>query len=215
MGDAEQAQVVTQAMAQAAGDLQDSALCEGLYQEALREAEALAVRASPSADAQRSSTLRNHGLWLAEQGRRAEAEPLLAAAVQTTHLESRGKALVAYGIFLQHGGDIEAAQRHLEQGVAMLPPQDRDALCGRSHLDAVRTGGSCGCGDTVAALASALRQIVDPHLPQGLVAELSLDERYDLRVTLAREPQDGEMEQLERVLQHGMAQLRKGIAGAR
>lgn len=66
------------------------------------------------------------GDWLAEQGRRAEAQPLLEGAVALARAEdlweALGIALISLGLFLKD--DVAAAQPLLEEGVARLLPGD-------------------------------------------------------------------------------------------
>ena len=163
---------------------------------------------------------RNAGLYLAERGRRAEAASLLADAVagarEDEAMEELGKSLIAQGIFLQHGGDAAAARPLLQEGVDTLPPDDADALAGRSHLDAIDGGLGCGCGDAERALAAALRALIAPDIPADLLADLRIqmaDDGPRMDVQLAREPTDEELERLDRVLQQGLARLRQGAGG--
>ncbi|MEZ4463952.1 MAG: hypothetical protein R3F43_05365 [bacterium] len=156
------------------------------------------------------------GLYLAERGRRAEAASLLAASVEGARadeaVQQLGKSLIAQGIFVQHGGDAEAARGLLQEGVDLLPPDDADALSGRSHLDAIEGGLGCGCGDMERALAAALRALIAPDIPADLLADLRIqmaDDGPRLDVQLARQPDDEELARLDRVLQQGLARLRQ------
>jgi tetratricopeptide (TPR) repeat protein len=162
-----------------------------------------------------SHVCRNHGLMFSEAGLHDQAERLLAEAVeaasQAGHDELLARALIARGIFLQHRGELEQARGMLEMAVSSLPPEDHEGLAGRSHLDAIVEGRSCGCGDMSRALGQALRELVLPHVPQGLVRHLDLDAQTGgVTCELSREATQVEMELLDRVLRQAISTLRSG-----
>jgi len=164
-----------------------------------------------------SQVARNAGLFLAERGDRVEARPWLMDALSWARdsgvEETQGRALIALGIFLQHGGELEAASSLLEEGLTYLPPGDRDALCGHNHRDAIASDRSCGCGDMDAAISAALQSLVVAQVPDGLVAAIEYRSGADpsggevLHVELQREPTEAERELLGRALQHARRQL--------
>lgn len=196
-----------------AGDLDGAADC---YRDA-------AARAARQKDNRLLSQVRrNFGLYLAEQEQREEAETELRAAVEAVPAsrlaedrEMRGRALVALGIFLQHGERLDEARPHLEEAMQLLEPAHPDAIVGRSHLGAIVNGGSCGCGDTGKALADAFRAFVLPRLPDDLLEKLDVgfdDEGgLSLSVSLRRTPTDGEVEHMNRVFQHALAEFKKRL----
>jgi tetratricopeptide (TPR) repeat protein len=167
----------------------------------------------------RTTVARNYGLFLAEHGRRDEAQVMLERALllarETGDVPAVGKALVACGIFRQHEGQLDAARALLQEAIERLEPSHPDALFARSHLQAIDSGGSCGCGDMGAAIGEALKAMVLEQCPPGLVdrLEVVLDEQSEPRfeVSLAREPQPGEATQLERVIHQATAELRQRI----
>ena len=86
------------------------------------------------------TTRRCAGEWLAEQGRAAEAEPLLRGAVELARAEelyeALARSLISLGIFLRD--DPSAARVLLEEGIARLPPGDDQLEDAQAALDAVR-----------------------------------------------------------------------------
>lgn len=162
-----------------------------------------------------SRAQRNAGLYLADHGRRPEARRLLATAVDVARgadlMPELGRALIALGIFDQHDGDLEPAEAALREGITLLPPDDADRLSGVSHLGALEAGGGCGCGDMSAAISEALVEMVRPHLPDGLLEDLTVtltEEGPSVAVQLAREASQTERAQLNRLIERGLARLR-------
>ncbi|WP_375769895.1 tetratricopeptide repeat protein [Archangium gephyra] len=169
-----------------------------------------AARARQLGDAELvSQVLRNQGLFLAERGLEARAEAAMIEAVKSAPPggEMWGRALVAHALFQQHRDRHGPAREQLQQALAALPPEHPDALCARSHLDALMSGDGCGCGRMDKALDEALRELVTPHLPEGLLESLSFSPEKGLNVRLAREPSVEEQELLNRVLRQAMTQL--------
>lgn len=191
----------------------------GRIDEAVATYEEAVARAEKAGKVAHSGALRNFGLYLAEIDRRDEAAPKLEQAVAVARAawggggEMLGRALVAQGIFVQHGGaeDPSALQRAkalLQEGIAKLQPDHPDALPARSHLNAIDDGGGCGCGNMDDAISAALREMVLPQLPEGLLDTLSYGADGNLDVKLAREPSEQELELLNSVLNQAMAQLK-------
>lgn len=202
----------TQGLALALSEAGQNDAAEAAYRDALVRA------AAAGSAATRSQVLRNFGLFLAEQERRPEAEGLLREAVQAALLaddaEMLGRARVALGVFLQHGGDAEGAKAMLMEAVRGLDPAHPDAICARSHLDALLAGGSCGCGDQGKAVAEACREFILARVPQGLLSELKVENQDNdlaVQVFLDREPTPEELEQLERILRHGVETFRRRL----
>lgn len=182
-----------------------------------RYAQAVALAEELDDPAFLSRTQRNAGLYLAERGRREEARRLLAGAVAVARdadlLPELGRGLVALGIFDQHGGDLAAAEATLSEAITLLPPDDQDRLCGVSHLDAIREDGRCGCGRIDQAFSDALRALIEPHLPEGLLERLTVtlgDDEPQVAVELSRGVSKDEAETLNALIQSGLAQLDRG-----
>lgn len=201
-------------LAMALGELNQLDQAVAVYQEAVESA----AKAGKIAH---SGALRNFGLFLAEIERRDEAKPLLEQAVAVARGawggggEMLGRALVALGIFVQHGGAedpsaLERARALLQEGIQSLQPDHPDALPARSHLNAIENGGGCGCGNMDAAISAALQDMVLPQLPHGLLDTLAYKDG-NLDVKLAREPSPEEMETLNSVLHQAMAQLKQKL----
>jgi hypothetical protein len=122
---------------------------------------------------------------------------------------------VALGIFLQHGGQPDAARPLLEEALRQLDATHPDAVCARGHLGAITGGGPCGCGDTGAALAVAFREFVRGRLPGDLLKDLGVtyeDDDFNVSVHLSREPSADELEHLNRVINHALTEFRRRVA---
>jgi tetratricopeptide (TPR) repeat protein len=156
-----------------------------------------------------SQVLRNQGLFLAEKAQDARAEAAMREAVAAAPQgeEMWARALVAHALFQQHRDRLGPAREQLERALAVLPPEHPDALCARSHLDAIVSGAGCGCGRMDKALDDTLRELVTPHLPEGLLESLSFNPEKGLSVKLARDATREELELLNRVIRQAMTQL--------
>jgi len=126
------------------------------------------------------------------------------------------RARIALALQWQHDGQLERARPLLEQAIEALDLEDADALCARSHLDAIVEGGSCGCGEMGGAIGDVLLEMIEREMGAGLVAEVQCrdPETWDLAIHLAREPKPGEAERLDRVVHHCVAALRKRMRRA-
>jgi tetratricopeptide (TPR) repeat protein len=188
------------ALACAEADLHDEA--DALYDEAAT----LATRLDEPALL--SQSLRNRGLWRAQRGRRAEADDDLARAhALPAPDDARARALIAHGIFLQHGGDLDRARALLEAALPLLPPLDHDRLFADNHLRAITQDGDCGCGDMGQTLSAALTQLAQAQLPAGLLDRLELTPDQRLQVHLLREPSEPERDLLQRVVAQVFGQI--------
>lgn len=167
----------------------------------------------------RAAVLRNYALHLAEGPEPSDAEPKFSAALAIARSlaepDTLGRALIAQGIYEQHQGKLEPASQMLEEALGLLPPSHPDTLYARSHLNAIREHKSCGCGDMSGAISEALREMVLPLLPEGLLTHLAArvsDEKgIQLEVQLAREPTEAELDLLNQVLQQAVAELQQKI----
>ena len=192
----------------------------GCYRDAAGRAAAL------KNPALRSQVLRNFGLMLSSRGKKtgaadqlADAEARLTEAVteaaRSDHVEMLGRAEIALGLFFQHGGRLGEAKPFIERGLEHLNPAHPDAVCGRSHLQAILSGGSCGCGDTPAAIADAFRDFVLGRLSPDLLKDLKVTLKdsmdFDVKVELNREPTEQELEQLNRVINHSLEEFRRRL----
>ncbi len=212
-GDEPQGLEVTLGLALCESELGDHDAAERWYVEGRRRARRLGDLGLESA------VLRNHGLARSEN-RPADAAPLLAEAValarEAEDDDALGRALVALGIQRQHTGLAAEARVLFEEAIRRLPPEHPDTLFARSHLGALQEGSdACGCGDLGQAIAGALRDLVAPHLPDGLLREIVVALREEgppeVSVDLAREPSAEERELLDRSLNQGLATLRGGL----
>jgi len=165
-----------------------------------------------------SQIRRNLGLLLSELDRDAEAQTELAGAVDDasygTDEEMRSRAEVALGIFYQHRQQLELARPLLTRALQHLNPAHGDAVIARSHLHALQDGRTCGCDDQGKAMAEAFREFVVSRLPKDLLEEFGVklaDKDFQLSVRLNREPTEAELEHLNRVIQHALAEFRKQI----
>jgi tetratricopeptide (TPR) repeat protein len=107
LGQSAEALQAVQGLAAALSSAGKNEEAEAAYRDGIARAERLR---KPAAQAQ---TARNFALFLAEIDRRGEAEPLLRAALTLAEAarnpEEVGRCQIALGIFLQHGGELDAA----------------------------------------------------------------------------------------------------------
>ena len=102
----------------------------------------------------------------------------------------------------------------LTAALADIDPAHPDAVCARSHLDAVASGSGCGCGDRGKALAQACREFIVAHVPANLLSDVTVelkDDDFQIGVQLDHEPNEEQLEQIERVIRHGMEEFRKRL----
>lgn len=208
--DIEQQVQVLQGLALARADAGHTEEANATYRRAIE----LAIEHELAASA--SAAARNFGLWLCEHGDRAEGLLLLARAIELARPvggNGLGRALSAHAIQVQHDGDLATAQVELIEAMDQLDPGDPDTLATRSHLQAIEEGGSCGCGNMGEALSQALREMVLPHVPEGLLADVRYvpgeDGSMQLDVQLARQPTEEELEQLDRVIRQAVAGMQQ------
>ena len=209
IGDFQQALGMVLALALAQDEAGNTELAEAHYTDAIQRANDPRSRARAG---------RNFGLFLSQHERPAEArvqlQAALAAAREAGDPDELGQIAVAHGIFLQHQKD-RAAEPLLEEAIRVLSPDHPDALCARSHLIALRTGGGCGCGDMSEALASAVLDMIREAVPGGLVAdlEITLPEGAppNVSVQLAREPSPAEVQALDSAVHLAVAHLQQSI----
>lgn len=203
-----------------AGDIEGAAAA---YEQASGRAEGLDDRAL------RSQVLRNHGLLLAELGRKDPASPQAAErlrgaedklswavfeAEQSGDKETLGRAEVALGVFLQHANRPGEAKPMVQGGVEHLDPAHPDAITGRSHLRALEAGEPCGCGDPKRATAEAFREFVLTRLPADLLEDVTVvpkERDVDVKVKFNRKPSDDELQHLNRVIQHALEEFRRRV----
>jgi hypothetical protein len=203
-------------LALAESDAGDTAAACATYDKARVKAKRLGDRAA------RARVLRNFGLLLASVEQRQRAAKLLRAALgharrARDELEI-GSAAAALGIFLQHDGDLAEARPLLEEAVAHLETGHPDAVCAKSHLDAIDEHGSCGCGDSERALAATLEELIRRELPAGLLDGVDLDTSGDgvsIQIQLARDPTPAEMKALQSATMRANATLRERLARGR
>jgi tetratricopeptide (TPR) repeat protein len=167
---------------------------------------------------QQSQLRRNFGLMLSQLQRDAEAETELRGAVEdaqrSTDREMLSRAQIALGIFYQHRQRLDEARSLLTTALQNIDPSHSDAVIGRSHLQALQAGKSCGCDNQGEALAEAFREFVLSRLPQDLLERLEVrleDDDFKIAVHLNREPTNEELEHLNRVINHALADFRERL----
>lgn len=167
-----------------------------------------------------AKTLRNTGLFYSDHGQPEMAEQHMSEAVvlaqQSGDRNRLGEAQTALAIFQQHQGRLEEARILLESAIQLLDPAHPHSLMARSHLDAIVSNKSCGCGDMSGAIAEALEELVMPHLPEGLLDAIEVSLKKDgsphVNVRLGRAPTEEEKQLLDRVIHQAMNQLRQRSA---
>jgi tetratricopeptide (TPR) repeat protein len=212
-GDAHQALSAVLALVMAEEDAGNLAGAEAH----LVDAEARATKIGDPRE--RARVGRNHGLFLSQNDRKAEARARLDAALVDARAcgdaEEVGRTAIALGILVQHLGDVTAALPLLDEGIAALPLEHTDALVGRSHRLAIKNGGTCGCGDMSEAMADVVRELVRDAVPQDLIGELEITlpegESPNVNVRLTREPTEAEIEALDSAINFAVVQLQNSI----
>ncbi|HWE04854.1 MAG TPA: tetratricopeptide repeat protein [Tepidisphaeraceae bacterium] len=203
-------------LALAHGDAGQTSLAVETYLQALARA------ASIGDPGETSQVLRNLGLLLAELKQDGDAERRLRESVE--HAERSGdgdllgRSLIAVGVLLQHGGRPEEALAFLRRALPLLDPADADAITCKSHLRAIETGVSCGCGEMEAGIAEAFREFVMAKLPPGLLQRLDValeGGEFSIGVHLDRRASDDELKYVNRVVQHALEEFRRKVARER
>ena len=200
------------ALAMAESETGNPQACEQTYRRAVAKAKDM------DDDALQSQCLRNLGLFYSESDRKPDAEQTLRMAAQagkrSEDPEMYGRSLVALGIFLQHQGQLEDAGNYLSEALKLLDPSHPDSVCGRSHLTALETNQSCGCGDISGALCEAFRQHLLQAIPEGFVSDVDVeigDEGFEVSLGYARDLNDEESDLLQRTLQQSQIDFRKRL----
>jgi len=179
---------------------------EEMYKEAM---ELVKEQSGPHPE-EEARVYRNYGLHLAERELRPQAETYLTKAYEASlkvtsqeRAEVEGMARAALGIFLQHDKRLEEAKSHIKFALEILPSSHRDAIVGRSHLNAIESRRSCGCGD-----ASDLRESISTFAQTFIKNHISFVDdmnisylREGIRVELQRVLETEEREKLNQVLE--------------
>ncbi len=159
----------------------------------------------------RCHALRQLGTFEVQQ-KRPEGENVLRRAlleaIAADVTDEANLTRVALGVYLQHGGRLDEARELLTEAIAGLDPATNQAFTARSHLDAIRDGGGCGCGRGEQAYQATLESLVRPELPDGLLESIELHDG-EISVQLSREPTDDEAALLDRVLRQALFRLRQ------
>jgi tetratricopeptide (TPR) repeat protein len=165
-----------------------------------------------------SQIQRNFGLLLSELKRDDEAEARFCGAVQdakgSADLEMLSRSQIALGIFYQHRQRLSEAQPLLETALKNITPAHPDAVIARSHLQAVKSGQACGCGNQGEAMAAAFREFVLSRLPQDLLERFDVrleNNDFKVQVHLKRKPEQQELEHLDRIVKHALAEFRRKL----
>ncbi|HZU97586.1 MAG TPA: tetratricopeptide repeat protein [Planctomycetota bacterium] len=189
---------------------------DGRAEDALATYRDAAAHADAMDTAAKARVAREVGLYYSKLERRDEAERELrrsqALADESEHAELMGRTRIALGIFLQHQADLDEARRILDGGIRYLDAADPDAICARSHIEAIVENRSCGCGDMGNAMGSTLREIVLEHAPPGLLENIRVemkDGKPNVQVQLKREPKKDEIELLNRLIRHATEEVKR------
>jgi tetratricopeptide (TPR) repeat protein len=184
--------------------------CEQAYRSALEKARGFSQRRLVS------NVLRNLAIWQDTKGRKSDAlathQQAVAEAAAGGDAVMHGRALAASGIFRQHEGRRDEALAELRKSLQLLPPSHPDAFCAQSHLLALENGLACMCsGETGDAAVSTLVEKMVRAKTGDLLKSVRIetnDEGPDVKVELSRAPTEQELEHLQRVVSHVMAELR-------
>lgn len=169
--------------------------------------------------AMRANVMRNYGLFLSEQGRKEDAERMLAAAVKESRsirdLQMLSRSLIALGIFLQHEGSLKPASNCLIEALELIDPSDPDAIAARSHLGAVQAGDTCGCGSMDNAIAQSLRDFILTNVTRDLLDDViveMIDGEFSIQVDTSRELSNLELEKLDRLILEAMDKFTRNVS---
>jgi hypothetical protein len=88
-----------------------------------------------------------------------------------------------------------------------------DAMCGRSHLRAIETSQSCGCGNAGYEVRLQIERIVRERLPPGLLDRLEID-GANVGIHVTRALSDDEARLVADATDLAMAEMRKRIQTA-
>ncbi len=159
-------------------------------------------------------TARNAGLYFV-RGNPERGLSLLreAQAVEGAPLEEKARAGVALGIQLQHRELLAEARPILARALTLLDAAHPDAICGRSHLQAIEEKQSCGCGDTRAEIHTQVERIVRERLPEGLLDRLEF-EPDNVNIHVTRALSESETRLVADTVDLAMAELRRRIGAA-
>lgn len=214
-GQSREALQAMQGLAFALSDMGRSDDAIAIYQDA-------ALRAQQIGDPVIQSQIRrNLGLLFSELKRDQEAEAELRNAVQDAQRASDSEMLsrgqIALGIFYQHRHRFDEAKPLLVSALQNITPAHSDAVIARSHLQALEAGQECNCANSGEALAAAFREFVIQQLPpdvQDLLEQFEarlVDQDFQIEVHLNREPTQEEVEHLNRVVSHALAEFRRKL----
>jgi tetratricopeptide (TPR) repeat protein len=189
------------------------------YEDAVAAYSEAAKRAERISDpALHSQLQRNFGLLLSDLKRDQEAEVELRGAVEnarrSSDAEMLGRAQIALGIFYQHRERLSEAKPLLSDAVGKINPAHSDAVIGRSHVQALAAGRTCGCDNQGEALAAAFREFVLSRLPRDLLERFEVrleDNDFKMEVHLNREPKQEELDHLNRVVTHALTEFRQKL----
>lgn len=169
-------------------------------------------------DALRSNVARNWGIFLDQTLNDPRAEEKLKWAVQLGESaddpKALGTGLVALGIYMQHQGNLKQAEPMLQRGLSLLPPADVNYVCGQSHLQAIQSGDSCGCGDADTALTDALREHILRTVPEGLLndVQVTTDEQgLHVQVDFDHELDEQEMQLFQSAMQQAQIDFQNSM----
>lgn len=202
------------ALARAFEDAGELDAAEQAHVDAARTA---ALLADPVVEAQ---VARSHGLLLVARGRVDDALAALRAGLaharrvavedpRGVEVLARAELALALG-YVRTGTPARADELDtlLADALAKLPPEHPEALVARAELDARREGAA---HDYRLTLARALRALIEPELPRGLVAEVSIavdaEGALDVAVKTARAASDDEARRLQAVVERATGEL--------
>jgi tetratricopeptide (TPR) repeat protein len=195
--------------AMACEHLPDESAAAKVYSEALDKARASKVLVLIA------QVERNFGLYYSQHKNRTEADSHLAAALEAARTSGDKNqlisALTAYGIFVQHGGDLERGQKLLEEALSGMTPRNPNFLYAQNHLNAIVNKKSCGCGDMSGAISDGIKKLIRERIPEGLIDDIIVSPKADepVSVKFKRKPTDEQREQVDTVIKQAIVELKK------
>jgi len=211
-GKSREAVQAIQSLALALGDAERDDEAVAAYRDAVERAKTI------DDPALLSQARRNFGLLLSELKRDQEAEVELLGAVEdgekSSNLEMVSRARIALGIFYQHRNRLTEARPLLAMALQHIDPAHADAVVGRSHLQALQSGKTCGCDHQAEGLAASFREFVLARIPDDLLENLEVrvqDNDFKIEIRLRRKPEQEELKHLNGVIRHALTEFRQRV----
>ena len=171
------------------------------------KARQLGAKLGPAFEAE---ALRRHAMYEAAADEDAAAQKLVALAVERARDSGDnavlGECLTSSGVIAFHADNEGTARAHLTGAIEVLPPDHPGLETAHSHLDAIESGGPCGCEPQEELLEQALHALIEPQLPEGLLDGFTVNDE-GVQVELLREPTPEEATLLDQLIRQTLESM--------